>query len=153
MTVPWNLRFSMRSALAAAALIGALAAVPAARADTYTAAHRFGACGRFVSHETPCLAFAVEEKRHLKLGKDRLEVLGFATGAWLGELRKAALAGAPDETPIRVRWRGRSGERAVTRPLRELRHLVLGVGPGQRVGYVTDLRYTEENVQTLAGRS
>jgi ribonuclease Z len=37
----------------------------------------------------------------------------------------------------------------VTRPLRELRHLVLDVGPGQRVGYVTDLRYTEQNVNTL----
>ena len=36
MTVPWNLRSSMRSALAATALIGALAAVPAARADVYT---------------------------------------------------------------------------------------------------------------------
>ena len=36
MTAPWNLRSSMRSALAAAALIGALAAVPAARADVYT---------------------------------------------------------------------------------------------------------------------
>jgi ribonuclease Z len=38
----------------------------------------------------------------------------------------------------------------VTRPLRELRHIVLDVGPGQRVGYVTDLRYTEQNVATLA---
>jgi ribonuclease Z len=105
--------------------------------------------GRFVDHETPCLAFAIEEKGHLKIGKDRLEALGFATGAWLGELKAAVLTGAADETPIAVRWRDRTGEHTVTRPLRELRHLVLDVGPGQRVGYVTDLRYTEENVQTL----
>jgi ribonuclease Z len=106
--------------------------------------------GRFVDHETPCLAFAVEEKGHLKIAKDRLEALGFATGAWLGELKTAVLTGAPAETPIAVRWRDRAGEHAATRTLRELRHLVLDVGPGQRVGYVTDLRYTEPNVQTLA---
>jgi ribonuclease Z len=107
--------------------------------------------GRFVDHETPCLAFAIEEKGHLKIGKDRLEALGFATGAWLGELKAAVMTGAPDDAPIAVRWRDRAGEHAVTRPLRELRHLVLDVGRGQRVGYVTDLRYTEENVRMLAG--
>lgn len=107
--------------------------------------------GRFVDHETPCLAFAIEEKGHLKIGKDRLHALGFATGAWLAELKTAVMMGAPDDTPIGIRWRDRAGEHAVTRPLRDLRHLVLDVGPGQRVGYVTDLRFTEENVQTLAG--
>ena len=105
--------------------------------------------GRFVDHETPCLAFAVEEKGHLKIAKDRVEALGFATGAWLAELKAAVSTGAPDDTPIDVRWRDHGGEHTLTRPLRELRHLVVDIGPGQRVGYVTDLRYTEQNVRTL----
>src|SRR5262245_9692953 len=105
--------------------------------------------GRFVDHETPCLAFALEEKGHLKIAKDRLAALGFASGAWLAELKAAVSTGAPDDTPIDVRWRDRGGEHALTRPLRELRHLVVDIGPGQRIGYVTDLRYTEQNVRTL----
>jgi ribonuclease Z len=34
------------------------------------------------------------------------------------------------------------------RPMSELRHLVLDVVPGQRIGYVTGLRYTHSNVRT-----
>ena len=106
--------------------------------------------GRFVDHDVPCLAYAVEEKARMKVGKDRLEALGVATGAWLRELKEAVRTGAPDATPIEVRWRDRNGEHAMTRNLSELRHLVLDVVPGQRIGYVTDLRYTEANARTLA---
>jgi ribonuclease Z len=105
--------------------------------------------GRFVDHDVPCLAYALEEKAHVKVGKDRIAALGFSTGAWLRDLKQAVLTGAPGETPIRVQWRDREGEHAVTRQVSELRHLVLDVVAGQRVGYVTDLRYTEPNVQTL----
>jgi ribonuclease Z len=106
--------------------------------------------GRFVDHDVPCLAYAVEEKAHVKVGKDRLEALGLSTGAWLRELKQAVLTGAPDEMPIEVRWRDRHGEHALTRKVSELRHLILDVVPGQRIGYVTDLRYTEPNVGTLS---
>jgi ribonuclease Z len=106
--------------------------------------------GRFVDHDIPCLAYAIEEKAHVNVAKDRLAALGFSTGAWLRELKHAVLTGAPGETPIRVRWRDRQGEHAVTRQVSELHHLILDVVAGQRVGYVTDLRYTEQNVQTLS---
>jgi ribonuclease Z len=110
----------------------------------------FRVCGRFVDHDVPRLAYAIEEKAHLKVAKDRVAALGFSTGPWLRELKRAVLTGAPGEMPIRVQWRDRCGEHAVTRPVSELRHLVLGVVPGQRIGYVTDLRYTEANLLTLS---
>jgi ribonuclease Z len=105
--------------------------------------------GRFVDHDTPCLAYAIEEKAHVNVARDRLEALGVSTGAWLRELKHAVLTGAPGTTPIDVRWRDRVGEHAMTRQVDELRHLVLDVAPGQRIGYVTDLRYTEANVHAL----
>lgn len=106
--------------------------------------------GRFVDHDVPCLAYAIEEKAHVNVAKDRLAALGLSTGPWLRELKHAVLTGAPGTTPIEVQWRDRQGEHAMTRPVSELRHLVLDVFPGQRIGYVTDLRYTEPNVQTLS---
>ncbi|MGA8033043.1 MAG: MBL fold metallo-hydrolase [Casimicrobiaceae bacterium] len=106
--------------------------------------------GRFVDHDTPCLAYAIEEKAHVNVARDRLEALGVSTGAWLRELKHAVLTGASGSTPIDVRWRDRQGDHAMTRTVDELRHLVLDVVPGQRIGYVTDLRYTEANVQALA---
>jgi ribonuclease Z len=42
------------------------------------------------------------------------------------------------------------GDHAMTRTVGELRHLILDVVPGQRIGYATDLRYSEANVRTLA---
>lgn len=106
--------------------------------------------GRFVDHGVPCLAFAVEEKARVALGRDRIGALGFGTGAWLRALKAAVLSGAPDDAPLDVRWRDRAGDHAATRTVGQLRPLVLAVGPGRRVGYVTDLRYTEANVDALA---
>ena len=106
--------------------------------------------GRFVDHDIPCLAYAIEEKAHVKVAKDRLEALGVSTGAWLRELKHAVLTGAAGSTPIEVAWRDRAGDHAMTRRVDELRHLILDIVRGQRIGYATDLRYTEANVATLA---
>ena len=105
--------------------------------------------GRFVDHDILCLSYAVEEKAHVNVRKERVAELGFATGAWLRALKHAVLTGAPADTPIDVRWRDRDGEHAVRRTVDELRDVILDVVPGRRLGYVTDLRYTESNVQAL----
>lgn len=105
--------------------------------------------GRFVDHEMPCLAFALEEKARVRVAPERLATLGVTTGAWLRDLKQAVLTNAPGDTPIRIEWRDRRGDHAMTRSVDDLRPLVLDVAPGLRVGYVTDLRFTEANVRTL----
>ena len=105
--------------------------------------------GRFVDHDIPCLAFALEEKAHVNVDKDRLVRAGFGTGAWLRDLKHAVLTSAPGATPIAMRWQDRNGDHATTQTVDELRPLILDVVPGRRIGYVTDLRYTEQNVDTL----
>ncbi len=105
--------------------------------------------GRFVDHGIPCLAYLIEEKAHVKVNKDRLGALGVSTGAWLRDLKQAIVMSAPGRSPILMRWRDRQGDHTLTRTVDELRDLVLDVVPGQRIGYVTDLRFTEANVRTL----
>lgn len=106
--------------------------------------------GRFVDHEMPCLAFMVEEKARPRVARERLAALGVCTGPWLRELKLAVLSAAPADTPIQVRWRDRQGEHEMTRSVGELTEVILDVTPGQRIGYVTDLRFTEANRRTLA---
>jgi ribonuclease Z len=106
--------------------------------------------GRFVDHHIPCLAYAIEQTAQVKIGKDRIAALGVATGSWLRELKHAVLTGAPPDTPIHLEWRDRHGKHALTRQVGELRELVLEVTPGRRIGYVTDLRYTEANLRVLS---
>ena len=119
------------------------------QADVLHEEATFRVRGRFVDHELPCLAFAIEEKARMVVAKDRLEALGLATGPWLRALKQAVLAGAPADTPLRVTWRDRQGGHEATRSVGELRPVILDVVEGRRLGYVTDLRYTEENVRVL----
>jgi ribonuclease Z len=105
--------------------------------------------GCFVDHGMPCLAYLVQEKARVNVAKDRLAALGVSTGAWLRDLKHAVLTGASDATPIRVHWRDRDGEHEITRSVGELRPVVLEVVAGQRIGYATDLCFTEPNVQAL----
>jgi ribonuclease Z len=108
---------------------------------------RVRAC--FVDHAMPCLAFAIEEKARACVAKDRLAAFGVSTGAWLRELKRAVLARAAPQTPILLQWRDRDGVHATTRTVGELAAAILAVAPGQRIGYVTDLRYTEQNLAAL----
>ena len=105
--------------------------------------------GRFVDHEMPVLAFALEEKARVRVDPRRLADMGVTTGPWLGALKRAVMTGAPRDMPIAVRWRDRDGEHGMTRTVAELQPLVLDIVAGQRIGYVTDLRFTEANVEQL----
>lgn len=138
-------RFSSRSGFAREACAGLEACEDVLHDET-----TFRVRGRLVDHDVPCLAFAIEEKARLKVDKARLAALGLGTGAWLRELKHAVLTGAPDAHPIEVQWRDAGGAHAVTRDLASLRDVILDVVPGERVGYVTDLRYTRENVHALS---
>jgi ribonuclease Z len=86
---------------------------------------------------------------HVNVWKNRLVDLGLPTGPWLREAKRALLAGAGDDLPIDIRWHDHVGAHVQERPLGELRHVFAFV-PGRRLGYVTDLRYTEPNLRALA---
>jgi ribonuclease Z len=109
---------------------------------------RFRVRAAFLDHDIPCLAFALEESVHVNVWKNRLSELGLPTGPWLRAVKRAVIAGAPDDTSIDVQWHDGGGQHRGTRPLGELRG-ALELVPGRRVGYVTDIRYTEENLRAL----
>ena len=104
----------------------------------------------FVDHGMPCLAFALDEKARVRVDRARLDALGVSTGPWLRTLKLAVLAGAGANTPIAVAWRDAAGEHRRDATVGELADVVLDVTPGQRIGYVTDLRFSDANVRTLA---
>ncbi|MBL8472413.1 MAG: ribonuclease Z [Rhodocyclaceae bacterium] len=119
------------------------------RGDVLHEEHSFRVRARSLDHGTDCLAFALEERARVRIAKERIAQLGLGTGAWLTQLKHAVLRGAPGTTPITVAWRDRAGQHAQTRSLHELRDVVLDLAPGRRIGYVTDIRYTEPNLRHL----
>lgn len=105
--------------------------------------------GRIVDHEMPVLAFAIEETAQVRIASDRIAAMGLTTGPWLAALKHAVLTGAPHDTPIDLVWRDAQGEHADCRSVGELLPLVLDTVAGRRIGYVTDLRFTEPNIEQL----
>jgi ribonuclease Z len=101
-------------------------------------------------HDIVSLAFSFEESTHINVWKNRLEARKLPTGPWLTELKKLARSGAPDETPVQVKWREREGSREQTFSLGELKRDVLEFIPGQKVCYVTDASGDECNRQRIA---
>lgn len=96
-------------------------------------------------HRIPCLGFAVEERRHVNVWKNRLVELGLPVGSWLRELKQAVLEDQPDDKPFQIRWRDKQSQRERTLSLGELKKHVLRIVPGQKIGYITDVAHTAEN--------
>lgn len=109
-----------------------------------------------LDHQIPCLAFALEEKNHVNIMKNRLLERGFAVGPWLTELKTAVLRGDADDGLFRVWWKegGMTKERFI--PLGDLKEALLHMVPGQKIAYVTDAvcsKANRERIIRLAGGS
>lgn len=102
-----------------------------------------------LDHKIPSLAFALEEKMHINILKNRLEEMGLEVGPWLKELKVAIQRGEPDDMPIRAI--GRKGAVDDTRvfALKDLREQAVRVVAGQKVCYVTDAAFTPENAERI----
>ncbi len=101
-------------------------------------------------HDTACLGFALEEKAHVNVWRNRLAELGLETGPWLSELKRLVLDGAPEDTPVRAWWRDRSGLHEHRFALGELKARVLQIVPGEKLCYVTDVLYSHDNARRIA---
>jgi ribonuclease Z len=100
-----------------------------------------------LDHGIPCLAFAVEEKAHINVWKNRLEAMGLTVGPWLRELKQAIMRGDPDDTTIRAS-RG-PGLSEAELPLGELKSRITRIVPGQKIAYVVDAAYHEANAERI----
>jgi len=98
--------------------------------------------GALLDHQTPCVCYVLEERRHVNVWKNRLEARGLPTGRWLQRLKQAVLDDAADETVIALPG-GHSAR------LGELKRELLRIVPGQKIGYVADALYSEPNAQRI----
>lgn len=96
-----------------------------------------------LEHRVPCLGFAVKEMFHVNVRKDRLTALKFSSGPWLNELKRFIFEGKPDDFMVPVLVNGGKETREVA--LGPLKEDLLFISPGQKIAYVTDTVYNEEN--------
>ena len=103
----------------------------------------------FLDHRIPSLAFALEEKSHVNIMKNRLAEMGLPVGPWLTSLKQAILRDEPDDLPVRVWWREKEGVGERHIPLGELKREIVRIVPGQKIAYVTDAVYSDGNAEKI----
>jgi ribonuclease Z len=102
-----------------------------------------------LDHGIPCLAFALEERAHVNIWKNRVEDLGLRVGPWLRDLKAAILRDDPDETPISARWKDEGGAKEAVLPLGQLRGRVATLTAGDKIAYVVDAGPSDNNVERI----
>jgi ribonuclease Z len=98
--------------------------------------------GVVLDHGTPCLAFAFEEKLRVNVWSDGLKSLQLGVGPWLNEAKRAVRLGAPDNSEIIIRH-------DLSIPLGVLKQHAFRTAPGQKISYVVDAAYHDQNVDRI----
>lgn len=102
-----------------------------------------------LDHKIPCLAFAITEAERINIDPEWLRRLGLSPGPWLAEFKRLIRAGAPDETMVRASCELAMGERVREMLLGDLKDKIVTVTKGQKLAYVTDALYSDENRQKI----
>ncbi|SNB47961.1 MBL fold metallo-hydrolase [Geobacter sp. DSM 9736] len=109
---------------------------------------RFRVRSVFLDHKTPSLAFALEEKQHVGIMKNKLDELGLPVGPWLADFKDAVLRGDPSDRPFLLPAPGVNALPSQI-PLGVLREQIARVVPGQKIAYVTDAVFSPSNVERI----
>ena len=98
-----------------------------------------------LNHRVPSFAYALQEQFHININKERLHAAGLPVGSWLRDVKQHLWDGRPDDYRFTATlyFEHRREERAFT--LGEVRERFVTISRGQKIAYVVDARYDEEN--------
>lgn len=99
-----------------------------------------------LNHKIPVLSFLMEEKKRLNVRKDVLLEMNLTPGPWLNNLKNKALLGdIPSELAVPV-----NGATKIFNA-KELIEKLLLIKDGEKILYVTDIRYSKRAADKIKG--
>jgi ribonuclease Z len=102
-----------------------------------------------LDHRIPSLAFSLVESFHINVNKDSLVKEGYAVGPWLRELKRHIWEGQQDDFIVEVPD-GENDQVSFQKiALGDLKRKIIVVTPGQKIAYVTDCYYTQDNIDKI----
>jgi ribonuclease Z len=102
-----------------------------------------------LDHGDSVLAFALEERAHINVWRNKVEAMGLSIGPWLRAFKEATLRGAPDDTLIDVAWCDRRSSNAIALPLGLLKKEIMKITAGRKIAYVVDCSFTDANIEKI----
>jgi ribonuclease Z len=102
-----------------------------------------------LDHKIPCLAFMLTEAERINIDPERLKLLGLDAGPWLTEFKRLIRSDVPDDTVVRAPCSSETDKVSQEWQLHHLRDQIVTITKGQRLVYVTDTLYSDENRQKI----
>ncbi len=99
-----------------------------------------------LNHGTASLGFALTERFHVNIIKERLGEMGLPVGPWLNRFKAAVFGNLSPDTPFSIPLSERETK---TFPLKALQESIARITPGQKIVYVTDVRYDPDNREKI----
>ncbi len=103
-----------------------------------------------LNHRIPSFAYSLQEQFHININKERLHAAGLPVGSWLKEVKRYIWENKPDDFRFTATlyFEHRREEREFQ--LGEIRRQFTTITKGQKIAYVVDARYDEENEVKVA---
>src|SRR3989304_6842439 len=102
-----------------------------------------------LDHKIPSLAFALKERFHIHINRDKLGKLNLPVGSWLRRFKQALWGGATDDERFEITG-SNVAEGGMTFTLGELKNQIATITEGQKLSYIVDAIYNQENAEKIA---
>ncbi|GIW55939.1 MAG: ribonuclease Z [Nitrospiraceae bacterium] len=98
-----------------------------------------------LNHRVPSFGYALQEQFHINVNKQRLHDAGLPVGSWLKEVKQYLWQGKPDDFRFTATLYFEHHRQDLEFVLGEVRERFLTITRGQKIAYVVDARYDDEN--------
>lgn len=104
---------------------------------------------RHLDHKIPSLGFALKERFHININKDKLSTLNLPVGPWLRRFKEALWEGKSDDENFAVTVDEGGSRHTREFQLGKLRDSIATVTEGQKISYIVDSVYSKENEEKI----
>jgi ribonuclease Z len=101
-----------------------------------------------LDHGTPVLAFALTERFHINIIKEKVDHLGLLPGPWLNYFKTLLYDDADPGTLLEIPSLKNDGS-TCTFSLGDLKRTISRISPGQRLAYIADAADTPDNREKI----
>ena len=98
-----------------------------------------------LNHRIPSFAYSLQEQFHINVNKQKLHDAGLPVGTWLKDVKQHIWQGRPDDFRFMATLYDEHRRREQEFVLGEVKEQFLTITRGQKIAYVVDARYDEEN--------
>jgi ribonuclease Z len=102
-----------------------------------------------IDHKITSLAYALEERFHINIDKERLKQLQLPVGSWLRNLKEFIWTGQPDDATVRIGSDKEPDSAPAEMTLGQLKREIVRINRGQKIVYVSDCRGTAKNFSKI----